>query len=426
MAMTELPATPLATQPPAWAGLQRRLHGLLPAAVDGPSRAMFGDLLLLGSILFSLTLLYYGATIQWDHPIPRDHTSLAIGRDFLNFWTYGRAAAAPDPGRFYDPGLYNQYLTALGGPGLPLQNWSYPPSVMLLAAPFGQLPYLAALALWTVLGVGVFAAVARRRVADWRILFAVLVSPAATLCLISGQSAFFTAAALVTIFAWLDRRPLAAGVLIGLLTIKPQLGLLFPVMLAVSGRWRVFASAAVTALALAGASAALFGVEAWTDFIVKGLPVQNAVLADPNLIATPYYPTVYMNIRGLGLPYAVAMTVQAVVSIAAVSAVAWVFRVRRDRAPRWLMAYFLACAAACSPYLLAYDLLALTFAGVALLAAVPLDPPGRRLVQLVYGIPMLQLGFGLYHLPGPALIAPAFAVYLAVRLARAPALPAVA
>ncbi len=37
---------------------------------------------------------------------------------------------------------------------------------------------------------------------------------------------------LLTIMAVLDRRPALAGILIGLLPLKPQLGLLFPVMLA--------------------------------------------------------------------------------------------------------------------------------------------------------------------------------------------------
>ncbi len=43
-----------------------------------------------------------------------------------------------------------------------------------------------------------------------------------------------------------------AGVLIGLLAYKPQFGLLIPLVLAVSGRWRVFAAAAAT-VAAAGA-----------------------------------------------------------------------------------------------------------------------------------------------------------------------------
>jgi hypothetical protein len=50
---------------------------------------------------------------------------------------------------------------------------------MLLVAPFGQLSYLAALARWTLIGVAVFAAMAGKRIADWRILIPVVMSPAA-------------------------------------------------------------------------------------------------------------------------------------------------------------------------------------------------------------------------------------------------------
>jgi hypothetical protein len=88
----------------------------------------------------------------------------------------------------------------------------------------------------------------RRYAGDRRLLTAILLSPAAVFCLISGQSSFVTAAMLLTIFACLDRKPVLAGVLLGLLTLKPHLGLLFPVMLAVSGRWRVFLVASATAL----------------------------------------------------------------------------------------------------------------------------------------------------------------------------------
>jgi hypothetical protein len=66
---------------------------------------------------------------------------------------------------------------------------------------------------------------------------------------------------LIGIFAFLDRRPLLAGLLVGLLTIKPQLGVLIPVLLIASGRWRVFTVATVTALALAAAAVMLFGMQ---------------------------------------------------------------------------------------------------------------------------------------------------------------------
>ena len=80
----------------------------------------------------------------------------------------------------------------------------------------------------------------------------------------------------------------------------------------------------------------------------------------------------------------------------------------------------LATTASASPYLLASDLLPLSFAAVALLAGGGLDAPGRRLVQLVYWTPALQLALGSGHLPGPALIAPAFAGYLVLRLRALP------
>lgn len=388
--------------------------------LERDDRALLRDFAVLGSALFALTLIAYAWTIDWRGAIPRDGTTLAVGRDFLNFWMYGRAAVTPDPGQFYDPGAYRAALRGLLGMEFNGQNWSYPPSIMLLAAPFGQLNYLAALACWTLTGIAVFVTVAGRQMRDRRILIPVLLSPAALFCLVSGQSSFLTAAMLIAIFALLDRRPVAAGVLVGLLTLKPQLGILFPFMLMASGRWRVFTAAAATALALIGVTAAILGPQVWIDFVAKGLPVQGLVLADPYRIATPFFPTIFMNLRGLDLPYAAAMSVQSMFSAAATGAVIWAFRFRRDADPALLLALFLACSAAAAPYLLAYDLLPLTLAAVALLASSGLDAPGRRLVQLTYWAPALQLALGTWHLPGPALIAPAFAAWLLFKLRRSP------
>jgi hypothetical protein len=243
-----------------------------------------------------------------------------------------------------------------------------------------------------------------------------VLSPAAVLCVISGQSSLITAAMLITIFAWLDRRPLIAGVLIGLLTLKPQLGLLLPVMLIASGRWRVFASAAGTTLVLAGAAALVFGPQVWIDFATKGMAASALVLADPERIATPFYPTIFMNLRGLDLPYGVAMAMQLCFTAGAVAAIGWAFRFRRQADPLLLMALFLACAVGGVPYFLSYDTLALSFAALLLLQRGTLDATGQRLVQLVYWLPLIQIGLGNLHVPGPALIAPAFAIYALTRL----------
>ena len=71
--------------------------------------------------------------------------------------------------------------------------------------------------------------------------------------------------------------------------------------------------------------------------------------------------------------------------------------------------------------MLSYDTLALTFAALLLLGTGALDANGRRLVQLVYWLPIIQIGLGNLHVPGPALIAPAFAIYALMRLRASPA-----
>jgi len=376
---------------------------------------------ILGGFFFAAALGIYLYGLHAGQSIPRDGSSLVVGRDFLNFWMYGHAAALPDPGVWYGAVTYQHALAALLGPGYPGQNWSYPPTVMLIAAPFGQLGYLPALLIWTVLNLSVFLAVAARHIADRRSLLALMVCPAAAFCLMSGQSSFLTTAMLIGIFAFLDRRPLIAGLLIGLLTIKPQLGLLLPVVLVASGRWRVFAIAAVTTLALAALAAALFGTQAWIDFVTQGLPTQNIVLADPEGIGTPFYPTVFMNLRGIGLPYAAAMAVQLCFTAAAVVAVGWAYRTRADADPRLLFALFVACTIAALPYLLVYDTLALSFAALALLAGGALDTRGTWIARPIYWLPLLQIGLGQLNIPGPALIAPLFALYIVQRLRNAPA-----
>jgi hypothetical protein len=122
-----------------------------------------------------------------------------------------------------------------------------------------------------------------------------------------------------------------------------------------------------------------------------------------------------MNIRGV-VGNHVGEIIQLAFTVASVAAVTAAFRWRRDGDPRMLQALFFACTVSASPYMGAYDLLPLTFCAVALIAEEKLDNTGRRLAQLVFWAPALQLLFGNLQLPGPGFIAPAFAAYLLNRL----------
>ena len=400
---------------PTPGGLRRLLCAIVPET-DAPENAEFlRALLLLGGAMFTLTLVAYFCTTSWTWPFPRDKTTLVLGRDFLNLWMYGRAVLDIDPARFYDIATYNGELARLLGPGYPGQNWPNPPTALVVMAPFGLLAYFPALIAWFAIGICAFYVTGRREVSDARVLAVVLVSPAALLCVISGQSSFLTAAALLAIFASLDKRPVIAGVLIGLLTVKPQLGVLFPFALIASGRWRVFLWAAVTTLALVAMSVALGGQDGWHNYIVKALPLQREVLGDAAGTAVPFQPTVFMNVRGL-VGNRIGEAIQFAFAIAAVIAVAAAFRYRKDSDVGLLRALFFACTICVSPYMGAYDLLPLTFAAVGLLAEEKLDARGRRLAQLVFWTPALQLLFGNLQIPGPGFIAPVFAAYLMLKL----------
>jgi uncharacterized membrane protein len=121
-------------------------------------------------------------------------------------------------------------------------------------------------------------------------------------------------------------------------------------------------------------------------------------------------------VRGTGASYAVAMAVQAVFSTGAIAAAFFVFRCRRDADPQLRNALFFACSIFAVPYLLSYDTLAVTCLAVMLLASGKLDTLGQTLAKLVFWLPLIQMILGQYHIPGPALIVPAFAGFLLMRI----------
>jgi arabinofuranan 3-O-arabinosyltransferase len=78
----------------------------------------------------------------------------------------------------------------------------------------------------------------------------------------------------------MERRPVLAGCLLGLLTYKPHLGILFPLVLIAGGRWRVFFAAAAVAVLLGVTSWAAFGAGTWTAFF-QSLPIgSQAILTE--------------------------------------------------------------------------------------------------------------------------------------------------
>jgi len=280
-----------------------------------------------------------------------------LGRDFINFWSGARLAESGNAALAYDVEAFLQYQKTLVGPASEFKLYSYPPVTMLLSWPLAALPYLAGLVAWTLLGIGLVAWLLSRLVGWQMAAIAAIGAPAAYLNILAGQNGHFTAALLVGGLSLLDRRPVLAGILLGLMAYKPQMGVLLPVALAAGGRWRSFAAAALIVIGLIVASFVLIGGEAWSGFLAQ-MKLQTRVM---ELAPDSWYrmQTVFIMARmfGAGLPAAYAA--QACSAVLALLAVAVVWRTRSAlelKAATLVVAMFLA-----TPYDQDYDMVVLPF-----------------------------------------------------------------
>src|SRR3984957_13263724 len=210
-----------------------------------------------------------------------------LGTDFSSFYAAGTHVLDGHPDAPYDLARQHAREQAIFGAATPFYGWLYPPFFLFIAAALALLPYGAALATWQAITLGLYLLATRAilelsfrgprsgspesitadirgsapdtalrvrwlwipdsRFAasgmtyDWLLL--ALAFPAVLVNLGHGQNGFLTAALLGGALAVLDRRPLGAGILFGLVAYKPQFGLMIPLVLAATGRWRSFAAA---------------------------------------------------------------------------------------------------------------------------------------------------------------------------------------
>jgi hypothetical protein len=288
--------------------------------------------------------------------------------DFANLWAGGKLAGQGMSSTLLDPEAYRAWLRATFTPELPDREWSYPPTMLLLTVPFAQLPLTTAfivwsfgtlLALWLALrGSGIAIPVA----------IATVFSPSAGVDLIFGQTGALTAALFLGGLFLIDRRPILAGILIGLLTVKPQLGLLIPVCLIAAGRWRVLIAATVTAIAMIVATGILFGWSVFPLYLEKTAPLMRGILEAPFPMSYQANGiTVFLAARTLGAAIPLAYIIQAA---AAIGAALLTWKVwRRGEGDLTLRVALVACLALlATPYGYSYDMVTYSFGTIVLLA----------------------------------------------------------
>jgi len=397
----------------AWSGSLRceTSNGRLMSSTP---KSITNDLYFKATIATAVFAAIFGAGyLAGVHP-PYDSLGYLVGRDFVNTWMGARAGVSGDAWRWFDLHSYNAALHDTFGPHFPEHNWSYPPHLLLFTWPLAFMPYLAALAFWSAVGFATyFWAAGQGELRADRQLMLVL-APAAIMNLFAGQTGFFAGALTICGLSQLDRRPVLSGVFFGLLTIKPQLGLLLPLMLILTARWRCFVSAAITTIVLIAASAAIFGPEIWTQYLTVAVPVQQAALTGGTGPYLMMMPTPFMNARIMVLPLQWAWIIQGIISAAAVAATIWTFQRRRD--PVLSIALLVTASFLVTPYAFNYDMVAFSWVIALLRDHETSTLTDHRLAIAVWTLPVTVIALGLARLPLSSLILVAFAARLLWRL----------
>jgi hypothetical protein len=284
-----------------------------------------------------------------------DLTGRPLGADFTSFWTASRLALAGSPASSYDVAAHHAQQTALFGRDTGYAAFFYPPIFLLVCLPLAALPYLASLAAWlTATGV-LYWRMARAWLGEAFGAMPILAFPAVLTNIGHGQNGFLSAALFGAGALWLERRPILAGLCLGALAYKPHLGIMIPIALAIAGRWKSFAAAGATVLALAAASYGLFGLETWRAFLADSSLARAAL--EHGLVGDAKMQSAFAAVRLWGGGVGLAYGVQALVAFSAAAGLIWLHRRAPDsgaEGPAMIVAALLA-----SPFLLDYDLIIL-------------------------------------------------------------------
>lgn len=294
-----------------------------------------------------LTLMLMSGTIS----DATSDASKSIDIDFFVFWGAAKLSLAGVPLDAFDP---DRIREAAGQAGTGWMPWAYPPGFLLMLTPLAMFSFHLAWAAFTLISA-VAILLALRPLTEGRphLLLAAALAPAFVPAFLMGQtSTLWTAGLVAALVALQNKRMILAGIFIGLLTLKPQLGLLLPFALAAVGAWRAVFSAVATTVVITVVPTLIYGLEYWGQALpmmkVHGDMVRGAI-GDLHLMVSPY-----SFMAGLGLSEPVALALQWVLTAMCMIVVVWAWRAR-DICLDTKAAVLLTAIPLASPYIWIYE-----------------------------------------------------------------------
>jgi alpha-1,2-mannosyltransferase len=339
----------------------------------------------------------------WNLGTPglRDRSGNLKGTDFLHFYVLGSLAAEHRGGELYDMNAQaalaaERVPQAAGLRYLPL----YPPQVSLLFAPLAHLSYFWALILWwtfsaAVYGICVFAVWrASPHLGNYKVtvLLLALGFPAFFHLIAWGQtSALALACFTAAFFLFSAKREFLAGLVLGCLMFKPQLGLAAAVVFLSLGAWKIVAGALLSAAAQLAAGVLYYGAAPLRQWLATMWNVPALLrLLEPRPYQTHCLRTFWSMLIPSG-DVALALYVVSAILVLGMTISVW----RRPETPLALRySCLLLATVLTAPHLTVYDLVILAPALLLLsdwLVAEPSRSSAPTLGTLLYLVYMLPL-----------------------------------
>ena len=280
------------------------------------------------------------------------------GIDFRVYWSASYVSLHEGAIEAFNP----QQLAAVEAkllPDIPLEEmyapWVYPPTFQLLIYPLALLPYLASYLLFAGFGLAycmaMCAPAVRAGALPW---VSVAAFPGIWVATVCGQNSLLTLALAAGALGLLERRPVLAGVCAGMLAIKPQLAVLFPLMFLCGRHYRAFGSMAVTGVLFCMVSGLVFGLPLWLKFFDMLAWFNTVIVQSGEGDIWNAMPTAFALARRMGASLSVAYAIHAAVAVPAVLATLFLW-MRRARIGVRCAAIVVATMLV-QPYLVYYDL----------------------------------------------------------------------
>jgi hypothetical protein len=341
-----------------------------------------------------------------------------MGRDFVNFWMAGHLALTGELDILVDDKSYGPLINRM----LDFANgnqfiFSYPPHSLPLLMPFALVPFAWAAWLWAALNVFCAYGCVRLMKRDRALGILACLSPAVLIMAAFGHFGGFLGLLAVYILTRGHDRPVLAGALLSVTTIKPQFAAFLGLFLLLAGYRRAILFAVPFTGALIGVSLVAFGVKPWINFFQVTLPVHARIVSELDFPALRTAISPYIGAGMAGLPAWAAQAVQVVFGAVAIGGAVSLLT-KRGATPRTMTLGLLAVILTI-PYSAAYDLAIV--AAPLTLALFAEEPGGDRLflpfvpALLLWVMPPFAWHFGLALWPVASAI---FAAVFLLALAR--------